>query len=189
MPAPARARAMRLGSAAALALGLLAGALPVRAEEPQAPESQAPPEEDLLPVNCTVSIGFATGQKGEVDERFRGLPSSFGSVQLWKEQAMKLQFGEWGHMPLPTGTELGVQPVNVRGRTLSMKFDLPGVVSTRLRLQNHSPLMVGPLPHDGGYLVIRVEPEFTDHLSTEPDAAPAPIPVNSRQDVERQPQH
>jgi len=187
MPAPARARAMRLGSAAALALGLLAGAVSVRAEEP-AEGAQSPPQ-DLLPVNCTVSIGFATGKKGEVDERFRGLPSSFGSVQLWKEQAMKLQFGEWGHMPLPTGTELGVQPVNVRGRTLSMKFDLPGVVSTKLRLQNHSPLMVGPLPHDGGYLVIRVEPEFTDHLSTEPDAAPAPIPVNSHQQVENPPGH
>jgi hypothetical protein len=162
---------MRLGSAAAVAL-LLAGSGPAAAQESQPQEG--------MPVGCTVSVGFAKGEKGEVDERFRGLPSRYGSVQLWKEESMKLQFGEWGRMPLPTGTELGVQPVNVRGRTLSMKFDLPGVVSTKLRLQNHSPLMVGPLPHEDGYLVIRVEPEFTDHLPAEPDGAPEPIPVNSQ---------
>ena len=165
-----RARALRLRSAAGLALGLLAGT-PAAAQEPQA--------ENLTPINCTVSVGFASGEKGEVDRRFRNLPSNFGSVQLWKEQAWKLQFGEWGRMPLPTGAELAVQPVNVRGRKLNMKFDLPGVVSTKLRLQNHSPFMVGPLPHEDGYLVIRVEPEFTDHLAAEPDAAPEPIPVNS----------
>jgi hypothetical protein len=153
-----------------VALGLFASALPAAAQEPQ---------QDLLPVGCTVSVGFAKGEKGEIDERFRGLPSSYGSIQLWKEQEMKLKFGEWGRMPLPTGTELGVQPVSVRGHTLNMKFDLPGVVSTKLRLQNHSPLMVGPLPHEDGYLVIRVEPEFTDHLATEPNPGQEPIPVNS----------
>jgi hypothetical protein len=155
-----------------LALGLLASALPAAAQEAQ---------QDLLPVGCTVSVGFARGEKGEIDERFRGLPDTYGSVRLWKEQAMSLKFGEWGRMPLPSGTELGVQPVSVRGRTLNMKFDLPGVVSTKLRLQNHSPLMVGPLPHEDGYLVIRVEPEFTDHLATEPQPGQEPIPVNSPQ--------
>jgi hypothetical protein len=182
MPAPAdaRARALQLGSAAALALGLLAGGPPAAAQEAAAQEAAAQQPQDLLPVNCTVSVGFATLEKGEVDERFRGLPSNFGSVELWKEQDMKLQFGEWGRMPLPTGMELSVQPVNVRGRTLSMKLDLPGVVSTKLRLQNHSPLMVGAIPHENGFLVIRVEPEFTDHLSADPAPAPAPIPVKSQ---------
>jgi len=160
----------RLGPAAALMLGLLAAG-PVLAEEPQ--------PENLIPVGCTVSIGIASGEKGEVDERFRGLPSSFGSVQLWKEKAWKLQFGEWGRIALPNGSELSVQPVHVRGRTLSMKVDVPGVVKTKLRLQNHSPLVVGALPHEDGYLVIRVEPEFTAHLVPEPGDAPAPIPVNS----------
>ena len=177
--ADARARALQLGSAAALALGLLAGGFPAAAQEAAAQEAVAQPQ-DMLPVNCTVSVGFATREKGNVDERFRGLPSTFGSVELWKEQAMKLQFGEWGRMPLPTGTELSVQPVNVRGRALNMKLDVPGVVSTKLRLQNHSPLMVGAIPHENGFLVIRVEPEFTDHLSAEPEPAPAPIPVNSQ---------
>lgn len=172
--AEGHARALRLGSAAGLVLGLLAGGLPAAAQE-------AAQGADLMPVNCTVSVGFAKDEKGEIDERFRGLPSNFGSVQLWKEQDMKLQFGEWGRMVLPTGSELSVQPVHVRGRTLSMKLDLPGVVSTKLRLQNHSPLMVGAIPHENGFLVIRVEPEFTDHLSTEPEAAPEPIPVNSQQ--------
>ena len=66
---------------------------------------------------------------------------------------------------------------------MSMKLDLPGVVGTKLRLQNHSPLMVGPspLPTTTGYLVIRVEPEFTDHLAPELETAPQPIPVNSEQ--------
>jgi hypothetical protein len=175
MPAlsDAHARVLRLGSATALALGLLARGVPAAAQD-----AAAQPQ-DVLPVNCTVSVGFATGEKGEIDERFRGLPANFGSVELWKEQAMKLQFGEWGRMPLPTGTELSVQPVNVRGRTLSMKLDLPGVVSTKLRLQNHSPLMVGAIPHENGFLVIRVEPEFTDHLSADPQSGPEPIPVNS----------
>jgi hypothetical protein len=81
-------------------------------------------------------------------------------------------------MSLPNGTELSVQPVHVRGRTLSMKVDLPGVVNTKLRLQNHSPLVVGALPHEDGYLVIRVEPEFTDHLPAESEETTA-IPVNS----------
>jgi len=168
-----------LGSCAALAIGLLAVA-PALAQEPEA--------ENLTPVGCTVSVGIARPEKGEVDERFRGLPRSFGSVrlgsvELWKEHDLKLQFGEWGRMALPNGTELGVRPEKVRGRTMSMKLDWPGVVNTKLRLQNHSPVVVGPspLPNDEGYLVIRVEPEFTDHLAPEPETAPQPIPVNSEQ--------
>jgi hypothetical protein len=162
-------RLVRFGSAAALALGLLAAA-PAAAQEPE-PANETP-------VGCTVSVGIASREKGDVDERFRGLPSAFGSVQLWKEQAWKLRFGEAGRMSLPNGTELSVQPVHVRGRTLSMKVDLPGVVNTKLRLQNHSPLVVGALPHEDGYLVIRVEPEFTDHLPAE-SGENTTIPVNS----------
>jgi hypothetical protein len=165
----------RLGASTALALAVLGGV-------PAAAQDLAPA--NLAPVGCTVSVGFARAEKGEVDARFRGIPrgvgdKQLGSIQLWKEQEWKLRFGEWGRMPLPTGAELGVQPVNVRGRTLSMKFDLPGVVSTKLRMQNHRPLMVGPLPHEDGYLVIRVEPEFTDHLATEPGSAQPSVPVNS----------
>jgi hypothetical protein len=174
MPAAAQGsgRTLYLGSAAALALGVL-GSWPASAQEA--------PEQDLVPVGCTVSVGFAKGEKGEVDQRFRGLPSQFGSVQLVDEQAMKLQFGEVGRMPLPTGSELSVQPVSVRGSRLKMNLNLPGVVDAKLRMQNHRPLMLGPLPHGDGYLVIRVEPEFTDHLATEPQSGPQPIQVNRQE--------
>lgn len=164
-------------AAAVLALGILTS-WPALAQETAA----APAPETLTPVGCTVSIGIASDQKGETNERFRGLPSSFGSVQLWKEQALKLQFGEQGRMPLPNGTELSVEPLNVRGRTLRMKVNVPGVVDAKLRLQNHSPLVVGPMPHEDGYLVIRVEPEFTDHLvpESEDNAGPDSIEVNDK---------
>jgi hypothetical protein len=124
--------------------------------------------------------------KGEIDQRFSQVPSRVGnirvgSIQLWKEQEWKLHFGETGRMELPTGTELGVRPDGVRGRTLRTKVDVPGVVSTKVRLQNHAPVMVGPVPHGDGYLFIRVEPEFTDHLVAEPAPNPAvqgTVPVN-----------
>jgi hypothetical protein len=166
-----------LGSAAALALGILT-AWPALGQQPES----APVPQNLTPVGCRVSIGIASDQKGETNERFRGLPSNFGSVQLWKEEALKLQFGEQGRMPLPNGTEMSVEPINVRGRTLRMKVNVPGVVDARLRLQNHSPLVVGPMPHEDGYLVIRVEPEFTDHLVPEREggAGPESIPVNDK---------
>jgi hypothetical protein len=166
------------GSGAALALGLLA-VTPAVAQELE--------PENLTPVGCTVSVGIARAEKGEVDERFRGLPRSFGSVrlgsvELWKEQELKLQFGEWGRVPLPSGAELGVRPEKVRGRTMNMKLEWPDVVDTKLRLQNHSPVIVGPspLPDGQGYLVIRVEPEFTDHLVPESEAEPQPVPVNDQ---------
>jgi hypothetical protein len=165
------------GSGAALAIGLLAVA-PALAQEPE--------PANLTPVGCTVSVGIARPEKGEVDERFRGLPRSFGSVrlrsvELWQEHELKLQFGEEGRVPLPDGAEMAVRPEKVRGRTMNMKIVWPGGAKTGLRLQNHRPVMFGPkrLPDGQGYLVIRVEPEFTDHLAPELEAVPQPIPVNS----------
>jgi hypothetical protein len=167
-----------LGSGAVLAIGLLAVTHAVAQElEP----------ENLTPVGCTVSVGIARAEKGEINERFRGLPSRFGSVrlgsvELWKEHDLKLQFGEWGRVPLPNGGELSVQPQKVRGRTMNMKLEWPDVMDAKLRLQNHKPVIVGPrrLPDGEGYLVIRVEPEFSDHLPPETEAEPQPIPVNDQ---------
>ena len=173
----ADASGSRLGSAAALALGILV-AWPAAAQE----SPEAPAEPKLTPVGCRVSIGIASDQEGETNERFRGLPSSFGSVQLWKEEALQLQFGERGRMTLPNGTEMSVEPLNVRGRTLRMKVNVPGIFDAKLRLQNHRPLVVGPVPHEDGYVVIRVEPEFTDHLVPEPEgeAGPESFEVNEK---------
>jgi len=171
--------ALALRSAAVLALCFLAS-WPASAQEPTTSAEAAP--KNLSPIGCRVSIGIASDQQGETNERFRGLPSSFGSVQLWREEALKLQFGERGRMPLPNGTELSVEPLNVRGRTLRMKVNVPGIVDAKLRLQNHSPLVVGPMPHEDGFLVIRVEPDFTDHLVPEAEggAGPESISVNDK---------
>ena len=125
-------------------------------------------------VRYTVSVGFASAREGATHPEFRGIPGPFKSVSMQQERSYTLRLGERGRHTLPTGGEIRMLPEKVRGQRLHMRFEVPGVVDTRLRLRNGKRMVVGGVPFKDGHLIIQVRPEFPQRR-----AASEPIPVRA----------
>ena len=155
---------LRLAPVVAVALGLMAAETARSQEEPG----------QLPPVDCTVTVGFASAKSGIVAAEFGGFQRQmphFKSVRLLEKRLFRLHFGEWARVDLPSDDRVDILPVGVYGERLHMQFKMPGVLDTSTRLQNRKGVIVGGRRHKDGFLVIQVEPDFSDYL---PEADPAP---------------
>ena len=116
-------------------------------------------------VRYTVSVGYASSEEGSIHPQFRGIPGQFKSVSMQQQRSYTLRLGERGRHALPTGSEIHMVPEQVRDQRLHMQFEMPGVVNTRLRMQNGKRMIVGGVPFKNGHLIIQVRPEFPQRRS------------------------
>jgi hypothetical protein len=124
-------------------------------------------------------VGFASKQEGVIHPKFRGIPGPFKSVRMEQESSYRLHLGEESRHRLPTGGEIHLLPVQVNGPRLYMQFEMPGLVNTRLGLQNGNRMIVGGVPFRDGQLLIQLEPEFDQAGAPAQSAAPDAVNVNS----------
>jgi hypothetical protein len=152
-------RAPALGLAAFVSCGLL---LPATGSAQQRPN--APPAATQA-VYLRVRVIHADEAKGGIDKECADVPKTlgpmqFGTLRLIREKRLKLVFGQEGRVVLPEGREVKMLPVSILHRQLYMHLEMPGSMNGQLRVRPGKPIVLGGPAHEGGHLIVHIEPEF-----------------------------
>ena len=146
----------RLTLVAALALGWSGIAL-AQAQERAVPAPQV--------VSVRVMVVHASQEKGTIDPECRDLPRQlgplkFGALRLIQQRRLRLDMGQRGSVALPGGREVRMLPVSIVKRRLFMNLEVPGQVNGQFSLRPGRPLVLGGQRHQGGHLIVYIEPDF-----------------------------
>jgi len=131
--------------------------------------------ERALPIVFEVIVVHGSTREGVIEESCAAIHSRlkmmrFRSLRMVQQQVFSISLGHPVGMQLPTGKQLRLMPIAVLSGRLHLQFEVPGVVNTRLALENGRPVILGGARHQDGQLIIEVTPRFTA------DAGPHPTP-------------
>ena len=115
-------------------------------------------------VSVRVMVVHAS-QQGTIDPECRDLPRrlgplKFGGLQLIQQRHLQLSMGERAAVALPGGREVRMLPVSIVKRRLFMNLEVPGQVNGQFSLRPGRPLVLGGQRHQGGHLIVYIEPDF-----------------------------
>jgi hypothetical protein len=147
----------RFGFAMLMALG-------ASVAEAQDPEAEPhPPHQRGVHLRVMVVQAFEQVQ-GPSDPECAALPRQlgplqFGTLRLIAQSQQRALMGEDVRVTLPTG-EVRMMPVSVVHQRLHMYLNWPGQVNSNVRMQRGKPIVVGGPRHNGGHLLVYIEPDF-----------------------------
>ncbi len=115
-------------------------------------------------VSVRVMVVHAS-QQGTIDPECRDLPRQLGplkfsGLQLIQQRRLQLSMGERAAVALPGGREVRMLPVSIVKRRLFMNLEVPGQVNGQFSLRPGRPLVLGGQRHQGGHLIVYIEPDF-----------------------------
>jgi hypothetical protein len=113
-----------------------------------------------------VTVAEISDAAGQIDARAARLDRNlrekfkYNSLKVIKERRLKLALDEVGSVKLPNGRMFRVQPLDVGDRGLLMAVGWEGEVMMDMRAPSNHLLVIGGPAHDGGQLVVSIEPQY-----------------------------
>lgn len=126
--------------------------------------SVADAQEEKQSVYFRIRVIQASEQNGKIEpgceETRRLLPwANFKRMELLQERRLRLSMGEAGQVDLPTGKRVRLVPISILNRRLHVHLQGPSI-NGRLQMVRGKPILLGPQRHEGGRLIVRIDPEF-----------------------------
>ncbi len=113
-----------------------------------------------------VTVAEISDAAGKIDKRAKRLDLNlrkkfrYNSLRVIKERRLKLRIDEVGSVKLPGGRMFRVRPLDLGDRGLLMAVGWEGEVMMDMRAPNNHLLVIGGPAHDGGQLVVSIEPQY-----------------------------
>ena len=130
------------------------------------------------PIAFDVQVVHGSNHEGEgvidptCNEIKQRLPVQFDSLQMVTHRQLKLNFGEYGRVDLPTGRNFTLMPISIVRDRLHVHFQIKDLVDTRLQLRSGRPVILGGQAWDDGKLIIMLKPAFKSPASPAPAGGP-----------------
>jgi hypothetical protein len=118
------------------------------------------------PIQVQVMVSRISDAPGGIDARAQKLHQKlkgefrYESLEVLEVRTLSLAVDQVGSVGLPTGKPARVRPLQVDGKGVLLAVQVEGVVSTDLRVQNGHLVVIGAGRHQGGKLVISLEPSW-----------------------------
>jgi hypothetical protein len=136
-----------------------------RAQEPGA-QAQPP-----TPIRVEVMIGFVSAHPGTIDPRAAELAKMLGrefmnlqTLRVIQLQQLSLAIRQMGHVELPTGHFVSVEPEEFTPTGLRMGVEVQGMLRTHLNVPSGNQVVIGAYSYEDGRLVVRLAPTFQGPL-------------------------
>jgi hypothetical protein len=113
-----------------------------------------------------VTVAEISNAEGKIDKRAERLDLKlrekfkYNSLKVIEERRLKLGIDEVGSVKLPNGRMFRVRPLDLGDRGLLMAVGWEGEVMMDMRAPNNHLLVIGGPAHDGGQLVVSIEPQY-----------------------------
>jgi hypothetical protein len=113
-----------------------------------------------------VTVAEISNAEGKIDQRAERLDLKlrekfkYNSLKVIEERRLSLGIDEVGSVKLPNGRMFRVRPLDLGDRGLLMAVGWEGEVMMDMRAPNNHLLVIGGPAHDGGQLVVSIEPQY-----------------------------
>jgi hypothetical protein len=113
-----------------------------------------------------VTVAEISNAEGKIDKRAERLDLKlrekfkYNSLKVIEERRLSLGIDEVGSVKLPNGRMFRVRPLDLGDRGLLMAVGWEGEVMMDMRAPNNHLLVIGGPAHDGGQLVVSIEPQY-----------------------------
>ena len=117
-------------------------------------------------IHFEMIVSHVSAEPGGIDPRAEKLHRQikgeirYRSLRVIELRQFDLDLDEVGSLRLPTGREVRVRPLDVAESGVLVAVDIEGSMKTDLRVPNRRIVVIGGQPHEGGRLVISLEPRY-----------------------------
>jgi len=118
------------------------------------------------PIQVEVMVSQISEEPGEIDPRAKKLDQKlrgefrYESLEVLTTRKLSLAANEVGSVGLPDGKKARVRPLQIDGNSVLLAVEVEGTVSTDVRVNNGHLVVIGAGRHEGGKLVISLEPRW-----------------------------
>jgi hypothetical protein len=117
-------------------------------------------------IHFEMIVSHVSPEPGSIDPRAEELHRQikgeirYRSLRVIELRTFDLDLDEVGSLELPTGRKVRVRPLAVAESGVLVAVDIEGSMKTDLRVPNRRIVVIGGQPHEGGRLVISLEPRY-----------------------------
>lgn len=118
------------------------------------------------PVHVEVTVVQISDAPGGIDARGQKLHDKlkgqfrYESLKVLETRGLSLALDQVGSVSLPNGKSVRVSPVQLDAESTLLAVDVEGAVQTDLRVRNGHLVVIGADRHQGGKLVVGLEPRW-----------------------------